>query len=1043
MSLAFPNQTPAGQNPDSFSGSAAFSFEQHNPTPLFSGINTEPQTQMQSHLHNQIQMQNATAQSSHSVPMLMVSQTEFSNDCDMDNAPRDEDFDVDLDIDQYDEDGDLNLDDHATPMATAEDDLMGDAINIPSVHPLFGQPGPSNQFSHPDNNVVMGQATDEEMVDDALGQTVNEDMFDAYQAEPVSQFGFQPLQQVQPSPSLPSPVVAQAAPQLQAESVASLNPPAEVAVTAPSNENQSVSPVVSDPFREYQKPEEEPKVASEEELVAPGVAAEAEPDISQVEHVAEQPEKEATAPVKVVEPGAPLPTEVLALPQSASPSLERANTPPHNLEVPKLQTPPSSDALRISQADTVPLENPTPEVGQREWYLSGLAQHGDQTTPGSPQALAHIANQEIPTSPIQEPSGGESSGPSFHSEAQSPHLSQHSARESPQTIENTEEKAPEESARESVEEEENGNASTEDPLLSHPVVIVYRDLEFSLFPVLGDKSGLPETSFLPDRTHLGSPLSKLVASLRDVLGEEFNASEEIILNFTALGVEFEEENVQMNNFTLYDLLDLFSRLSTRDGVDETRPLSIRLTSRKKYIPKLEMIHHHILRGGGLASWKKVLGGKGKDSTHNLGSQNIDESVSHHDDRIQQQPEQEEQNPQDNNHSEAEILQEQGSEQHLENDDEELELEEFEKELGTEDAYDQLETHENEPQYENAVSANVDVPKSPSQTSIEKSKPTLATETSNTDGSLHVPETQYSQNYSENMEENDEFLPSADLEISNSLNRDDDASFVTAEEKQQDRSTTESHIASRSYGLPASPNSNEEAELYNENIGKGMEQHAHSDGEEIAENDGLENLETYDYHLLTSVDDGVLDFEEQEPENKDEQTDAPQDDAKSSSTLHEVSGGEKADELAFEGEDGAGTDNQVNWDQNAWEYVEDEENDGQYKHEEGTKQEVASYSEASHEILSSHAAFEDNDDEELDLDAEFAYYPLPFSPNNKKTELDEHADDASLLGLDQDNVSTTHSTTKRAREDDDEDEDEYSSGGEGASPIPASKKHKAL
>ncbi|KAF3913177.1 hypothetical protein AA313_de0205114 [Arthrobotrys entomopaga] len=1040
MSLAFPNQTPAGQNPDSFSGSAAFSFEQHNPTPLFGGINTDPQTQMQSHLHNQIQMQSANAQQSPSVPMLMVSQAEFSNDLVMDNAPRDEDFDVDLDIDQYDEDGDLNIDDHATPMATAEDDLMGDVGNMHSVHPLFGQPGPSSRFTHTDNNVVMGQATDEEMVDDALGQTINTDMSDAYEVEPVSQFGFQPLQQIQPPSSSPPPAVTQASPQLPIESVAPLSPPVEAAVTASNSGGPSGSPVASDPFREFPKLQQEVQASSEEGPDVSVAAVEVEPVTSQVEHTAEESDKEGAPSVEVAESLVPQSTEVPALPQPASPPPERTSTPPQSLEVPKHQTPPSSDALRISQADTVPLENPTPEVGQREWYLSGMAQHDDQTTPGSPHILTQIANQEIPTSPIQEPSGGESSGPSFHSEAQSPHHSQHSARESPQPADDSEGKAPEESKHELVEEEGSGNAPAEDPLLSHPVVIVYRDLEFSLFPVLGDKSGLPETSFLPDRAHLGSPLSKLVASLRDVLGEEFNASEEIILNFPVLGVEFEEENVQMNTFTLYDLLDLFSRLIAGDGVHDVRPLSIHLTSRKKYIPKLEMIHNHILGGGGLASWKQLLGGENNNGAPASKSQNVDEAVSHHDDQLQQ-PKDGKQTSLDNDHSGIQNPEERASE-HDHEKDEELELEEFEKELGAEDAYDQLDTHKSKTQEKATGSTNIDVPKSPSQASIEKSRPTLATETSNTDGSLNVPETQYSQNHSENLEEHEEVLPTTELEVSKSLDRDDDTSFVTAKEKQHDVSTVESYITSGGYGLPASPSSDEEAEFYNELTGKGTEQHTHGDGEEIGHDD-LENLETYDYHLLTSIDDGALDFEEQEPENHNEQVDAPQDDAKSSSTLHEAEVRENADELGLEGEDGAGNDHQVNWDQNAWEYVEDEAHDERYEYSEGTKQKVASYPEASREIPPNHTEFEDDDDEELDLDAEFAYYPLPFSPSNKKKESDEHADDASLLGLDQDNVSTTHSTTKRAREDDDEYEEEYSSDEEGASPIPASKKHKTL
>ncbi|EPS40556.1 hypothetical protein H072_5585 [Dactylellina haptotyla CBS 200.50] len=1044
MSVAFPNPNPVGQNAaDSFSASAAFSFDQHNPTPLFGQMNTDPQTQMQNQMH---------ITPSLSVPMVTVSHGEFSSDHDMANAPRDEDFDVDLDIDQYDDDGDMNLDDLATPMATAEDDFMAEATNVPTPNPLFGQ--------------TMEQANDEEMVDDALGQVVNEVMLDADQPELASAFNFQALQSVQQGQQqqqqqqqqrqLQPQIHDQPAEQPQSQPTAA-SQPAEPTTNASDNAAPLVSPVSPTPFQEYPEAEgqsaavEQPVDTVQPEDASAHGPAQAETATSQLQQATEEPHTTASPTVEVVEPSQPSqpPTDTVTPPPKSPTHLESSGTPQNkNLEVLKHQTPPSSaDALRISQADTVPLENPTPEVGQREWYLAGMTQPEDQGAPASPPAPKYTTNHEIPTSPLQEPSGEESAGPSFHSELEihSPQPSQHSNHEShieqaSQPSHAGEEQAYDESAQQSVEEDSHTESSTEDPLLNHPVVIVYRDLEFSLFPVVGEHTKLPETSFLPDRSHIGSPLSKLVASLRDVLGEEFHASEEIVLNFTALGVEFEEENVQMNDFTLYDIIGLFSKLTTQDGISEIQPLYISLTSRKRYIPKLEIIHSHIVGGGGLAAWKQVLEGRGKNQIAASEHQNEDKKPSQI--GMQGQATSQVTNPHEKPIPEQEI-------EH--DDDEELELEDFEKEYEAkeEEPYYSTETHDEEHEPE-AHAANVDVPKSPSQASIDRHKPALIHGNSNVDGSLNIPETQYSQLASPHASTNEQPSIAVDQEFEASLNRDDETSFVTAREKPQDTSVVQSYSGPRSYGLPATPSEHEEEDFENEGDepSKGMEHHTFDDGEE-GEIDGnqIDNPDTYDYELLTSLDDGILNFEDQEAETDEQPTRLPDEDTKSSSTLHEAPESEEHVNAALETDQQNGHTDQANdWNGREWAYVEDDEaNIEEYEYEEeGNAQDDISYpemeNEAPHDLAESTELI---DEEELDLDAaEFAYYPVPFSPSSKKPKSDEHEDDESLFGLEHETFSTTASTAKRAREDDEEDEDELSDDGEiRSSPIPASKKHK--
>lgn len=980
MSVAYPNQNNVGPSSDSFSASAAFSFDQHNPTQVFGAINSDPQSQMQDQIAGPMPTQSL------SVPMIQVSHAGFTSDYDMGNAPRDEDIDIDLDLDTYDEDDDMNLDDlSTTPIPTVIDDPMETAANIPASSLIFGQPG----LSVPSERYNMEQANDEEMVDDAISQAINEVMTDAdppeVPPEVTVQYDFQALQPIQPlqqfqqqQPVEQQPVRQQPAQQLveqpseqsQDQASQSSNQLTAAESRIPNAEVPASSPDRTTAVQEFPAVTEEQKVdAPSTPLGAEVVQPQSPPSEVQnaeQQHPEEKPlESEIVPPVE--EPTGPATPPLFPTPHADE--LKTPQAPSHN--TPKHKTPPSSaDPLRISQAETVALENPTPDVNQRDWYtLEG------QGVSGSPTPT-YPAHQEIPTSPLHGPSGSGSPHRSFPSdpEAQSPHTphSEHDTeRVAPSELsQHLEEESSHDQAHEQVRDESHTDVAHDDPLLTHPVVVVYRDLEFSLFPLSGEKSNLPETCFLPDRSHLGSPLNKLVAALRDVLGEEFTPSEELVLNFTALGVEFEEENNQMNNFTLYDLLGLFAKLLAQDGVEEAHPLHISLTSRKKYIPKLEMIHSHIVGGGGLASWRHILA-----STHG------------------QPPANTQANEQSDGPLEkAEITNE-------ENADDELELEEFEKGLGGEDVYYGEETHQTDVQPETTTVATVDVPQSPSQTTTQERKASITRETSNTDVS-NVPETQLSQHV--------EATPNTELRLNlmdhdrdNSYIKDGEASFVTAEEKQQDTSVL--YSGSRSYGLPDSPSSNEEPEL--------------EAGESVK-------------------DDGLLNFDEHDHDHQEEEEDAQ--DEKSSSTLREAPEGETDNHATLQGSNKDETDevSDTNW-QEEWAYAEaDEAEHGEYQYEEG--HEGFSYAGAAYDLP------EDPNEASFELDpSEFAEYPLPFSEASGDEE-PEYDDDAPLLGLDHHETLSTTTSTKRAREEDDEEiDDELSESGEVKGSPPASKKHKAL
>ncbi|KAK6506072.1 hypothetical protein TWF506_010995 [Arthrobotrys conoides] len=1030
MSVAYPNQNNVGPSSDSFSASAAFSFDQHNPTQVFGAINSDPQSQMQDQMSGQMPPQSL------SVPMIQVSQAGFTSDYDMGNAPRDEDIDIDLDLDTYDEDDDMNLDDlSTTPIPTVVDDPMETAANIPVSSLIFGQPG----LSVPSERYNMEQANDDEMVDDALSQVINEVMTDAdppeVPPEVIVQYDFQALQQPiqplqqfqqqQPAQNLPvqqQPSVQQQPVQQQHAQQGATEESVQQLPEQPAEQSQSQASQPSNQLTEAESGIPNPEVLtnSPDKTTAvqefPAASEEQKVDTSSTSFGAEvaKPQSPPSAqdverqhPVEqLLEPEIVLPAEEPATPPSLpTPHADELKTPQASShKTPKHQTPPSSaDPLRISQAETVALENPTPDVNQRDWYA--LEGQGS----GSPPAPTYPVHQEIPTSPLHGPSGSGSSrrSPPSDPEALSPHTphsEQDTERVAPsQSSQHLEEESSHDQGLEQARDENHADVAHDDPLLTHPVLVVYRDLEFSLFPLSGEKSNLPETCFLPDRSHLGSPLSKLVAALRDVLGEEFTSSEELILNFTALGVEFEEENNQMNNFTLYDLLGLFAKLLAQDGVEEARPLHISLTSRKKYIPKLEMIHSHIVEGGGLASWRHILA-----STH---GQPPETALANE--------------PGDGPLEKAETANE-------ENGDDELELEEFEKGLGAEDVYYGGETHQTDTQPEVTTVATIDVPQSPSQTTTQERKASITRETSNTDVS-NVPETQLSQHV--------EATPNSGLRLNlvdhsrdSSYIKDDEASFVTAEEKQQDTSVL--YSASRSYGLPDSPSSNEEPELKTEEYSKGIIDYTHNNEGLGAEENQIENPDTYDFHPLAALDDGLLNFDEQDHDHQEEEADDAHDE-KSSSTLHEVPEGEVDNQALLQGSSKDGTDNinDTNWQE--WSYAEaDGTEHAEYQYEEGN--------EAAYDLPEdvNEAAEAAGGNFELDP-SEFAEYPLPFSEAGDDDE-PEYDDDAPLLGLDHHETLSTTTSTKRAREEDDEEiEDELSESGEVRGSPPASKKHKSL
>lgn len=500
----------------------------------------------------------------------------------------------------------------------------------------------------------------------------------------------------------------------------------------------------------------------------------------------------------------------------------------------------------------------------------------------------------------------------------------------------------------------------------------------------------------------------------------------------------------MNNFTLYDIIGLFSKLLVQDGVDEVQPLYISLTSRKKYIPKLEMIHSHIVGGGGLASWKDLLA----SARNQPPSHNHNDNASHKyggSEDAEKGPYLNEQVPEPSGKTNT------ANEEHAEGDDDELELEEFEKGLGGDDYYNQQNPLTDVHPATTAV-ATIDVPKSPSQTILEKQKASFTREASNTDIS-NVPETQLSQNL--------ESTPNKKLRLNlldnsgeNSYLKDDEASFVTAQEKQQD--TSIAYSGSRSYGFPDSPSSNEEPETETEKSGKGITDHIHNHEEEGADENQIENPDTYDFHLLTSLDDGLLNFDEHDNLHEEEEggEDHQEEDEKSSSTLHEVPEGESNNQATLQGSGEDGADDETNW--HEWAYTDgDEAENGEYQYGEG-HEENSEYVDAAHDLPEdlNEPAEETGNDSEIDP---FAYYPEPFD-NGENQGGDEHQgdwehqsdwehqdNDEPLLGLDHHETLSTTTSTKRAREEDeDEIEDELSETGEiRDSPTPASKKHKTL
>ncbi|KAF3929618.1 hypothetical protein ABW19_dt0210444 [Dactylella cylindrospora] len=979
------NQDPMATNADSFSGGAAFSFDHHNQTPLF-GVKTDTQNQMQTQSANHL--------------MVDKNQIAFIDDYAMDTAkdtyaPRDEDFDIDLDVvDERNADGDIDLE-LATPLDMIEDDLQMGGVGA-------------------------AEPVDDEMFDDPTAEIHNEEMLDDDLTLQSTEQPGAPIQQ-QPQPGLQQPERLALQPSLFSVdnglghytqgSPIQLNPLPELVKR------------VESPFEELAKRvEERRKSLTEQGFIFPPEPVQPEPSISQPQIEEAQPNQagplaEAAEPAELTEHVAKastppqVPSPQVPSPEVPSPTPDQTEKPlSPKMEPVKQQTPPgSNEAVRISQADTVTLENPTPEVNQREWNTFTPTDFGGRAAPLEipPEPTYH---PEIPTSPFQ-PSEHESHSPAsvFQPGDQSLH----------------------EPDVQHIEEAGKDDHRNQDALRNHPVIILYRDLEFSLFPVSSEGPKLADTSFLPDRSVVDLPLSKLVASLRDVLGDQFSTSEEIVLTIGSLGFEFEEENSQINHITLYELIGLFVQLLAYDGVEDVTPLYISLSSRQRYLSKLEMIKAHIAGGGGLFSWTKA--SVGLDNDRSLASE-PQRGEPHHDYNHAAEATE----PAMENHT----GQENTNQEELEDNGDELELEEYEKHFDVNGEYYSQEAHEVEQVPPGESIANIDVPRSPSQESPHRPQPTLARDNTTTEGSLNVPETQYTTQQEHQhpavTSPSSEDIPAAiqqtdsheDVssihgdhdQIHNNahLSRDDEASFVTAQEKQQhDTSRVQSLSHTGSYGIPASPSSDEDEGI-----------------EYPVTNKGIANLSRIlnpsvqptlfansDAYIEYNFD---LDDTSEHPGNEEEVTSQenqnnPEEETKSSSTLHEASEhgshGEVNDEAA---------DN-TNWTE--WAYVEDEVADYYGEDEEHTNEATEGGNAAldAYDGLPTFAVPANGEDEEYDVD-EFAFYPQQFSDFDNPDESYDPLEDPNL-GLEQHETNSTTASTKRAREDDDFEEEDSDGSGE--------------
>jgi hypothetical protein len=134
--------------------------------------------------------------------------------------------------------------------------------------------------------------------------------------------------------------------------------------------------------------------------------------------------------------------------------------------------------------------------------------------------------------------------------------------------------------------------------LTHEVVVVYQDSEYSLF----SKSGTDDIDsyFLYDMSIMDKPLSNFFEAIRDVIRDDLNVEDELCISVEDLGLDIEEvscptaywqqagltstgqRSSMIETVTIGQIISLHEKLLHNDGVGSVRPLCLQLRTRPNF-----------------------------------------------------------------------------------------------------------------------------------------------------------------------------------------------------------------------------------------------------------------------------------------------------------------------------------------------------------------------------------------------------------------------------------------------------------------------------
>ncbi|KAI4155173.1 MAG: hypothetical protein LQ340_001166 [Diploschistes diacapsis] len=135
----------------------------------------------------------------------------------------------------------------------------------------------------------------------------------------------------------------------------------------------------------------------------------------------------------------------------------------------------------------------------------------------------------------------------------------------------------------------------------YPMIVEFNGQELSLFiPSADDVS---EMFLLSDHSLIEQDVQALLHECRSVLSTDLSLDEDLILGFPALGLEISENDGAATTTSLAQLRDTFISLNHNDGIEETGPLYLQLTTKFKVTAQLSRLRVMIEEGKGLKDLK--------------------------------------------------------------------------------------------------------------------------------------------------------------------------------------------------------------------------------------------------------------------------------------------------------------------------------------------------------------------------------------------------------------------------------------------------------